>query len=73
MKMNTFQSKRNPAKNVRSRERNKQKRAVRRVAAETRNKLWQSLTPLQQLNQLDFRLGVNNGAEKQRKKILEKI
>jgi hypothetical protein len=41
--------------------------------AEARNKAWQKLSPAEQLKELDKRLGKDQGAHKQRKKIKEKI
>jgi hypothetical protein len=44
-------------------------RAERRREAQTRNARWASLTPAQKLDDLDVRLGIGRGAEKQRKKL----
>lgn len=48
-----------------------QEKATRRIEHEERVRSWQSLTPKQQLAQLDKRLGKDIGASKQRKKIQE--
>lgn len=48
-----------------------QEKATRRIEHEERLKVWQSLTPKQQLAQLDKRLGKGVGASKQRIKIQE--
>lgn len=49
--------------------RNSERREERRKNAEQRNQEWQKLTPAQQLAELDARLGVGQGAKKQRQKI----
>lgn len=43
----------------------------RRTEAHERQKAWEGLTPIQQLKELDRRLGVGKGAAKQRARILK--
>ena len=45
----------------------------KRSEADARNERWASLTPKQQLAELDLRLGIGVGAAKQRAKILKRI
>jgi hypothetical protein len=47
--------------------------SVKHAAALARNKVWQSLTPEQQLAELDRRLGKGVGAAKQRARLGVKI
>ena len=46
---------------------------LRNQRAIERNEHWQALTPQQQLDELDLRLGVNKGAKKQRAKIAKQL
>ena len=54
-----------------SRQRNLDRQAGRRIAAETRNERWESLSPRERLKELDKRLGKGKGAMKQRAKLAE--
>lgn len=45
----------------------------RKKEAEQRNKKWSSLSATQQLAELDNRLGTDQGAKKQRRKLQERI
>jgi len=45
----------------------------RRKVAEERNAQWASLTPQQQIAELDKRFGAGNGAKKQRARLAKKI
>ena len=47
----------------------KQRKAIRQSEALERQKVWDNMTPQQQLNDLDRRLGKGVGAVKQRKRI----
>ena len=49
------------------------RQSVRRIDAEGRQELWDSLTPEQQLATLDRRLGKNLGAKKQRARITKAL
>lgn len=57
------------AKNQRSSERRRQRKEQRKNIAEQRNNYWQKLTPQQQIESLDQRLGKGRGAKRQRIKI----
>ena len=46
---------------------------LRRQEAEKRNEAWEKLTPQQQLEQLDIRLGKGLGAKKQRRRLSKKL
>jgi len=50
----------------------KNKTILKREAIE-RNTYWKSLSPQEQLNQLDHRLGKNIGAKRQREKLVNLI
>lgn len=41
----------------------------KRIEGEIRNEGWRSLTPQQQLDDINRRLGVNKGAKRQREKL----
>ena len=47
----------------------KERKAIRQSEALERQKVWDNMTPQQQLNDLDRRLGKGVGAVKQRKRI----
>ena len=47
----------------------KERKAIRQSEALERQKVWSNMTPQQQLNDLDSRLGKGVGAVKQRKRI----
>lgn len=49
------------------------KKFARRAAEAAREDVWRELTPEQQLNSLDLRLGKDQGAKKQRARLLKLI
>ena len=49
------------------------RKEARREAAEEANKAWQALSPVEQLSELDERLGKGKGASKQRVRINKKL
>lgn len=53
--------------------RNVERKALRKEVAEQRQEEWRQLIPQQQLEVLDSRLGVGQGATKQRAKIAERM
>ena len=56
-----------------TRENFRERKDQRRKDALTRQEDWSSLTPQQQLTELDNRLGKDQGAAKQRKRLQKKI
>lgn len=60
-------------KNERAARRSQERKANRVAAAEQRSAAWRGLTPQRQLAELDKRLGVGQGAAKQRARIAKQI
>jgi hypothetical protein len=69
----SFKKRKSPEKHLRSKQRNIIRRQARREKAESLLKERAKLSPWQQMERLDWRLGLGSGAVKERKRLASQM